>query len=222
MSLVRKNYLIFIFFGADLALILFHFFLRKKLGFFDLDKEGNLGSLYAGIKLWGGATVAFLSAGILYQLKTPRLKQILFLFLALGLAYIGLDDMMAIHERLGFVLNNIFALGGFYGESFNWLVFYAPFMILGLLVFFGLARELWRDCREASLWFLVGTILLAGSLSVEFFGRYLLLQIKINVPLYYSLIVAEEGLEMFGASCLVFAIFNYFQKLFKKHIQVNL
>ena len=110
MSFFRKNYLIFIFFGADLALILFHFFLRKKLGFFDLDKEGNMGSLYAGIKLWGGATVALISAYILRQLKTSRLKQMLFLLLALGLAYIGLDDMMAIHERLGFVLNNIFGL----------------------------------------------------------------------------------------------------------------
>lgn len=220
MSFFRKNYLIFIFFGADLALILFHFFLRKKLGFFDLDKEGNLGSLYAGVKLWGGATVAFLSAFILRQLKTSRLKQCLFLFLAFGLAYIGLDDMMAIHERLGFVLNNIFSLGGFYGESFNWLIFYAPFMILGLLVFFGLARELWRDQREAAWWFLAGVILLAGSLSVEFLGRELLLQIKINVPLYHLLIVVEEGLEMFGSSCLVFAILIYFQKLFKKHIQI--
>lgn len=220
MSFFRKNYLIFIFFGADLALILFHFFLRQKLGFFDLDKEGNFGSLYAGIKLWSGATVALLCAWILGQLKTARLKQILFLFLALGLAYIGLDDMMAIHERLGFVLNNIFGLGGFYGESFNWLIFYAPFMILGLLVFFGLTRELWRDCREAAWWFLAGIILLAGSLGVEFLGRELLLQIKINVPLYYLLIVAEEGLEMFGASCLVFAIFNYFKKLFINHIKI--
>lgn len=220
MSFFRKNYLIFILFGADLALILFHFFLRQKLGFFDLDKEGNLGSLYAGVKLWGGAMIAFLCAWILHQVKTSYLKQGLFLFLALGLAYIGLDDMMVIHERLGFVLNNIFGLGGFYGESFNWLIFYAPFMILGLLVFFGLARELWRDCREASWWFLAGIILLAGSLGVEFFGRYLLLQIKINVPLYHSLIVVEEGLEMFGASCLVFAIFNYFQKLFISHIKI--
>jgi len=220
MSFFRKNYIIFIFFGADLALILFHFFLRKKLGFFDLDKEGNLGSLYAGIKLWSGATVALISFYILRRLKSSRLKQLLFLLLAFGLAYIGLDDMMAIHERLGFVLNNIFGLGGFYGESFNWLVFYTPFIIFGLLVFFGLTRELWHDCREAFLWFLIGTILLAGSLGVEFFGRYLLLQIKINVPLYHILIVAEEGLEMFGASCLVFAILIYFQKLFNKHIQI--
>lgn len=221
MSFFRKNYLIFIFFGADLALILFHFFLRKKLGFFDLDKEGNLGSLYAGVKLWSGATAALLSAVILRRLKAARLKQCLFLFLALGLAYIGLDDMMAIHERLGFVLNNIFGLGGFYGESFNWLIFYTPFMIFGMLVFFGLARELWRDCREASWWFLIGTVLLVGSMGVEFLGRDLLLQIKINIPLYHALIVVEEGLEMFGASCLVFAIFVYFQKLFKKHIQVS-
>jgi hypothetical protein len=93
-------------------------------------------------------------------------------------------------------------------------------MIFGLLVFFGLILELRRDCREAFWWFLIGVVFLAGSLGVEFFGRYLLLQIKINVPLYHSLIVAEEGLEMFGASCLVFAILIYFQKLFKKHIQI--
>lgn len=221
MSFFRKNYLIFIFFGVDFALILFHFFLQKKLGFFDLDKEGNLGSLYAGVKLWTGATLAFLCAWILHQVKTSRLKQILFLFLTLGLAYIGLDDMMAIHERLGFVLNNIFGLGGFYGESFNWLIFYTPFMIFGLLVFFGLVRELWRDCREASWWFLIGVILLVGSLGVELLGRHLLLQVKIDVPLYHALIVVEEGLEMFGASCLVFAILIYFKKLFKKHIQVS-
>ena len=129
--------------------------------------------------------------------------------------------MMAIHERLGFVLNNIFALGGFYGESFNWLIFYTPFMIFGLLIFLGLTRELWRDYRVASWWFLIGTFLLAGSMGVEFLGRDLLWQIKINVPLYHNLIVVEDGLEMFGASCLVFAVFVYFYKLFIKHVRIS-
>ena len=205
-----------------MALVLLHFFLRKKLGFFDLDAEGNLASLYSGVKLWIGATAALLLAALFYQLKKPRWESALWLCLASGLAYIGVDDMMAIHERLGFVLNNIFGLGGFYGESFNWLIYFTPAAILGLATLGAVLRHLWQNEKVSAYWFLAGVILWLGGIGVEWLGRYLLLQLKINVPLYYFLIVAEEGLEMFGASCLIFAILIYGRKLFKKHIQIKL
>ena len=205
---------------CDILVILAHVFLRDRLGFFDLDKEGNLVSLYSGAKLWVVATLVFVNAFILTRTRAPRTTRIAWILAGLGIAYIGLDDMMGVHERIGFVLNNALGTGGFYGESFNWLLYFSPFIVAALLVFGVLIRALWRDNRRAAWWFIAGTLMWAGSIGAELLGRYMILQPAVNVIRYHRLIIIEEALELMGATALAMAMWYAVRSTVKRHLHV--
>lgn len=219
---MKKIYWVFLF---DALVVVAHIFLRDKLGFFDLNKEGNLASLYSGMKLWGLGTVAGLHAYILYKISRPiywrdRFEPWAWGLLALGVIYIGLDDMMVIHERLGFVLNNIFKTGGFYGESFNWIFYFTPFIILAIALFIFLLIRLWRVNKISASWFFAGLVMWVGSLGTELIGRSLILSPVVNVPLYHLMTIFEESLEMFGATALLVGLVYITAYRLKRHVRL--
>ncbi len=204
----------------DVAVICLHIFLRHKLGFFDLDKEGNLASLYSGFKLWFAGTIAILYAMILYRLSRKRRMIFLWALLGGGLLYIGLDDMFVLHERFGFVMNNILGTGGFYGESFNWLFYFAPLVLAALYIFWHVIRSLWKESRAVALWLLAGIGLWVAAIGSEFLGRSMIMDTVVNVPLYHSLIVIEESLEFVGATFITFAVFIATKTLMRRVVTV--
>lgn len=213
--------MIFIFFLGDLLIILAHIFWRDEIGFFDIDKEGNLASLYTGGKLWIVATLAMLQSAIIIRLHTSRKIIAAWILFALGIAYIGLDDMMGIHERIGFVLNNRLGTGGFYGESFNWLLYFSPFIVVALLVFGVLIHALFKQHRRAALWLLAGALLWVGSIGVELIGRDMILAATVNVPRYHLLIILEEALELFGATFIAGALWHAVRKSIRQHVRIE-
>lgn len=208
-------------FFIDAAVIILHFLLKQKLGFFDLDKEGNLASLYSGFKLWFAATIIFLYAWLQHVRGRARRDVFVWGALGAGILYIGLDDMMALHERCGFVLNNIFGTGGFHGESFNWLFYFSPFIVAALVIFARAIFILWNEARGSAVWLCVGIALWCASIISEFIGRKMILSVNINVPVYHSLIVIEEGLEMFGATCITIAFILLLRAAVKKFVRVE-
>lgn len=210
----------FIFFLGDLLIIIAHIFWRDEIGFFDIDKEGNLASLYTGGKLWIVATLAMLNGAIIMRLHTKRYIVATWILFAIGLAYIGLDDMMGIHERVGFVLNNRLGTGGFYGESFNWLLYFSPFIVAALLVFGILIHALFKQHRHAAWWLLAGALLWIGSIGVELIGRHMILAATVNVPLYHNLIILEEALELFGATLIAWALWRTLRYMLRRHVHV--
>lgn len=206
--------------SVDMALLLLHIFLRKKLGFFDLDSEGNLVSLISGMKLWLAATASWIVAWVLMARCRPWKESWGFILLGMGLAYIGIDDMMGVHERIGFVLNNIFGTGGFYGESFNWLFYFAPFMVLALAVFCWCVLLVWQRHRTTAYWFLSGVALWVLGIGTEWYGRSLILEKVVNVPFYHALIIVEEGLELFGATAITIALVQYAAHALRTYVRV--
>ena len=213
--------MIFVFFLGDLLVILAHIFWRDEIGFFDLDKEGNLISLYSGAKLWIIATLALLQSAIIVRLHASRRIIAAWILFALGLAYIGLDDMMGIHERVGFVLNNRLGTGGFHGESFNWLCYFAPAMLAALIVFGVIIKTLWRNNRRAAWLLLGGIVLWIGSLGIELWGRALITQPTIPVSFYHKLIVLEEALELLGATLIAVALWHTLYKTIRTHVEIK-
>ena len=213
--------MLWIFFLFDILIVLMHIFLRRSLGFFDLDKEGNLASLYAGIKLWMGATGALFYAWYLQRTASSRILVWAWGACAVMLAYLGLDDMMAIHERLGFVINNRLHINGYYGESFNWLIYFSPLALLGAGVLYMVAKNLWYSHRTSALLIGVGTCIMILSLLVEAYGGYLLTHPPFSVPYYYVLIVTEESLEMIGTSCVVGGILYAMRRVSKERLKFS-
>ena len=216
MKVVFKKYWLWVLiFGFDVLLVVLHIYLRKKLGFFDLDKEQNFSSVYSGVKLFVVATAA---GGLSYLalINRHRFESWLWGLAAAGFIFIAFDDMMAIHERIGFVLNNWTGLGGFYGESFNWMIYFAPFIGLAVLVYAKLIQLLWQADRTNALWMLVGTALFVLSLMSEAVGAKLLLAPRINTAIYFKEIIIEEFFEMAGATCFLISTARTFQERFAK------
>ena len=210
--------MLWIFLLLDILTILAHIFLRHSLGFFDLDKEGNLSSLYAGVKLWIGATGAFFYAWYLQRTKSNRMLVWAWGACAIMLAYLGIDDMMVIHERLGFVINNRLRINGYYGESFNWLIYFSPLALIGIGVLYMVAKNLWHSYRVSALLIGIGTSIMVLSLLVEAYGGYILTHPPFNTSYYYFLIIAEESFEMIGTSCVVGGIFNTMLRVIKEKL----
>lgn len=208
---------------SDVVVFLSHVGLGKKLGFFHLEKEGNLGSFQAGIKFWLAGTLSWISAWIIYHssLKQKQRLALLLATIGTGLAYIGIDDMMAIHERLGFVINHLLGKGGFYGESFNWLLYFSPFAMLALGLFIALLIWVRKTDQLVFMLFLIGTLACVSSLGAEWLGGRMIVSANLDVERYRQLILIEEGLEMIGASFLTGALWNLTNKLITTFIRVE-
>ncbi len=203
-------------FALDMILILLHYLWGGRLGFFNLDREQNLASVYSGFKLMtlGGLSLVL---GWLARLVTKgRFISALWVLAGAGFIFIGLDDMMAIHERVGFVLNNWTGLGGFYGESFNWLIYFSPLVALALLIYLRLIQSVWEVSRPNALWMLIGTIIFSLSLVSEIVGARLILAPVVNTKVYFQAIVIEEFLEMIGATCFFIGLAREVARIFSR------
>ena len=128
---------------------------------------------------------------------------------------------MGIHERVGFVLNNRLGTGGFHGESFNWLFYFAPAMLAALIVFGVIIKTLWRNNRRAAWLLLGGIVLWIGSLGIELWGRALITQPTIPVSFYHKLIVLEEALELLGATLIAVALWHTLYKTIRTHVEIK-
>ncbi|MBI4599313.1 hypothetical protein HY732_00135 [Candidatus Uhrbacteria bacterium] len=198
---------------GDLVLILAHSTLRQSLGFFDLDKEGSLKAVFSGFQLIASGVasgwIAFLSS----RLRAPRLFVWLWSTMSALFIYLALDDMMMIHERIGFVLNNWTGLHGAY-ESFNWLIYFTPLMIAGLLAFVAAVRALLRIDARTRFWAIFGFAGFVLTLLFEVVGGYLL-QVG-NTPLYQLSIIFEESFLLFGETFFLSALVLAVQSLFSR------
>lgn len=193
---------------GDFAVIALHYFFADSLGFFNIEKERSLSTVYGGLKaLWSGV-FAFAFAWLVAQ-KRARARRALWIAGGALFTYFALDDMMEIHERVGFVLNRRVGLSGYWGESFNWIIYFAPFLIVGLVIIFYLVREIWRADRTAGAWSAAGLALLCASLALEGVGGQLL-----GSTFYRATLLLEEAFELIAMSFLLAGLARFWYGLF--------
>lgn len=207
---MRRYRFLFLLLFVDALLVVAHIFLRKQLGFFDLDKERSLKAVFSGFQLFVSGGVAALIA-YLFQEKGKRW---LWGLTSVAFVYLALDDMMVIHERIGFVLNRWTGLTGYRGESFNWLIYFIPFIALGIIVFFLLLRTVWQSDRRCGMLLGCGVDFLIASLIFEVLGGKIL-----GSSWYPWSIVAEEAAQLVGESFILVAVLFFLQKQFHQHYQ---
>lgn len=199
---------------ADLAIILAHIFWKDWLGFFDLDKEGGLKSVFSGFQLLGIAIASGAVATLLARLGTGRPSRIMWALLSAMFVYLGLDDMMMIHERVGFVLNRWVGVNDRPFESFNWLLYYAPFIVAGAVLLGFAVRALAKINRKISWLAIFGLCGFLLSLGLEVAGRQLL--IAGAIPLYRLEMIAEEAALLFGETFFLAALVPAAAHLFRQ------
>lgn len=208
---MRKYITLIILLCIDALLVLAHIFLRGKLGFFNLDKEQSLKAAYSGFQLLAAGGVAALYAWLLFRSVGRRVLRILWILVAAGFFYLGIDDMMAIHERIGFVLNRWTGLMGYWGESFNWMIYFAPLIAAALIVYFFLIRSVWRENKDVAHLIIAGTFFFVVSIMMEAIGGAIL-----GKPFYQTSIIVEEGAQLIGESFFLTGVILLLRERFDK------
>jgi len=122
---IKTNLIFLILLALDGLVVTAHYLLKNKYGFFDLDGEGNLNSAYSGLKLLFIGGLILFQFLIFYKIKDKFKKRLVWLLTAVSFIYLGIDEMMAIHERTGFVFNNLLGVSNSAGASFNWIIYFS-------------------------------------------------------------------------------------------------
>ncbi len=221
---LKSNLFLFFLLLLDALVVLAHFLLKNKYGFFDLDGEGNLNSLFSGFQLFFIAAITGGQFLILQKIGERGLKKWLWLLVGLSFTYLGLDEIMAIHERAGFVFNNLSGLTGWPGASFNWIIYFSPLIILVLILYFRLFFSIWQKNKKAAALILTGIILMIGSLLAESIGGQVIYPRGLqtgNFHLYWNSIIIEETIELMSVSFFLAGVFIAVKKSFNQHFEIR-
>jgi hypothetical protein len=155
---------------------------------FDLDRELTVASWYASSKL----LVVALAFTLTSQRHVRSPFRWLFLLFAFGFLYFSADEAASLHEGLAEQL-----------QFEGWFVIYGIVALGFLLV---IAKRLWQLWRTfPRLVFLLGFgmgLIVLGSVGVEELRQELLGR---GDAWYTAQVALEEGLELFGASFILYA-----------------
>jgi hypothetical protein len=175
----------------------------------DLDEEVALGTWFATVQLFViGGVLLFAS----WANKDDRSLSAVLLLGGLLFTLLSADEGARIHERITFFMreHDVEVLNPFPGEHGAWILVYAALALLLLpMVGFCLRNPLcriWQRFRWESVVFLGGfATIVVGAVGFEILS-YLFLRSESSPDFLYHLEVAiEEGLEMAGASVILYA-----------------
>lgn len=183
------------------------FFLNHErlLGFvpeFDLSKENNLPTYFSALLL----LVASMLIGLIARFVRPSGVGFHRHWVALAVifAYLSVDEIASLHERLGEPVQLLVEPGGMF--TYAWVI---PGMILLCLFVAAYIRFfLHLPSRWKVLFGLSGAVYVLGALGVEMLGAWYASQYGVTFVL--SVMVAvEESLEMAGSALFIYALLDY-------------
>ena len=171
----------------------------------DLDAEANPPSWYSGAQLFLISIGYFMLASRLIPSRTKvRSLRPLWMAMGLGFAFLSMDEVGSIHERIGSLL---YELRVFNHIPFTdqWMWVYVIIAIVLLVAFYKQLILVWREWRVETVLFLIGFVVLA-------LGAFVLEGLHLWHHLHHFWIFAEvaleEGLEMLGATILLLPVFR--------------
>jgi len=186
----------------DLIVLALHLLLGYRTDFFNLDIENNLPTYYQSIKL--------LIVGFFLFVVFFKGRLIFLIPLAILLLYLGIDEIVQIHENFSSVIKNHFPSVAFTIENWimalgyqssRWVIYLAPFLLitLGYIFFTGLYAKLKKYDSFPSL--AAGSILFLLVIVFEVINSW-----KGHSWFTYQILMTfEESFEMFGASSFAYA-----------------
>jgi len=189
--------------GQYSALVLGH---ERLLGFvpeFGLDYENNIPTYFTALLLLFAALLAWGANRLARIRRDPFARH----WAVLGgiLAYISVDEIASLHERLIPPLRHALGADGIF--YFAWVI---PGIVLLLLFLIAYARFFWAlDGRWKRLFAAAGTIYVAGVLGMELVGGGYASQYGQQTVVYAVISTIEEVLEMSGLAVLIYAQLEY-------------
>ena len=166
------------------------YLLDRRVGTFDVDGEG-------GLSAWSSSATTFSTAvlALLFALVQSA-RRIELYALAAAAAFLSLDEVVIIHERIGLRVTDALDLSDTYLRV-AWPVVYLPLLATVALILFQLARTSTDPARSLLA---VGLALLACAVGLEMGGLALDLIPSLTETswLYTMEIALEEGAELAG------------------------
>jgi hypothetical protein len=183
------------FFVLDFLIIVLHLLFGRNY-FFNLDFECNLPNFYSALKFF---LVCFL-AWLIFRKE----KKWLWFLLATNFFYLGLDDVLMLHEKYGSIIfYKLFSSSGlasFYSNrlaGFSWYpILFLPGVLLFIFLFYFWRKKIQPPNSRVAKYFLFAIICLVVAFILEPVGVYL----WPKQSLYQIEVVFEEGLELFATS----------------------
>jgi len=169
---------------------------------FDLDAEGSLPAWFSSTQLFL-IGLAFLIKGYLID-KHHSPSPYFFFIVALGFIFLSADEAAAIHEKTTATFKHIQDIPRFRGNHGIWIFVYLPVVLLLLAVHVKYVIAMWKYYREETIILSIGmTALVCGGVLLEIIS-YQFLRTGLT-PVGYSIeVMAEEFLEMFGATVVLY------------------
>lgn len=177
--------------------------LKGLIPLFDLDLEANFPSLYSGLVLLLCGVVLGMIAMVKKQQCDRYFRH--WRGLALIFAYLGIDEIVELHELTIKPLRNLFNATG---------IFYFAWVILGfaLVAAFILAYRKFTFAlppRTRNQFILAACLFLAGALGSELIGSYIAYTYEKKSLIYAIMVAVEEVLEMSGIAIFLYALLTY-------------
>ncbi len=207
--------------ALDVLVVYFHLRYGGTIALFNIDKERSFNAIISSTQFLFIGIFASLHTILLYALKSTWRRITPWALLGAGCIYFAVDDLFEIHERLGVMLNKVFSLGGFWGESFNWLIYFAPFLLIGAYMLYFVARDICKASRMQTLGIGLGLCFFIAALGLEYYEGIILVTGSQPMKLYHTLLLFEEFFELLGASFILTGIFSYVSKQIRKHVHVS-
>lgn len=172
------------------------------INYIDLNHEKNIPTLYSGLLFFASAIICFL----IYKKITREKYKINWLFITIIFIFLGIDEMISIHEKISSMLSKIISVGGFL--HFKWVLIYVPFFFIIFLVFIKFFMNLDKKTRTG--FFLSAIIFVSGAVGFELLGGYWAYNYGQDNLFFAVLANIEELLELVGLS---YFIYYAYQKL---------
>ncbi|MEZ5912004.1 MAG: hypothetical protein R3D84_07095 [Paracoccaceae bacterium] len=168
----------------------------------NMDKEDS-------IPTWFNVTILavnMLLLGVTYFVSRTRADGLTrgWLSLTAIFAFLSLDEMVRIHERVGEVIHDKWQPGGAFG--FAWVIPGSIAVVILGFAFLGFLRSL--PPRTMWLILLAGAIYVGGAIGVEMIEAYVLDRTQ-SVGWFQTIVLLEEGMEMWGQALLCYTLLDY-------------
>lgn len=180
-----------------------YYFGSHRVALFDLDKEGNIPTLYSAVTL-------LVSAGLFAVIAIAKKRQgkreyLYWAGLAIIFLFLSVDDGAAIHENIIRPLRNALNTSG--ALYFAWVIPYGIFVVTLGLIYFRFLFSL--PMRIRYLIIFAGILFVGGALGFELIGGYWT-EIYGQENVAYTLITTcEQSLQMAGILVLIYALMSY-------------
>jgi hypothetical protein len=195
--------IIFLIVANMIGIVSYFYFGSHRIALFNLDREGNIPTLYNAVTL-------LLCAGLLAIIATARKRQekreyLYWAGLAIVFLFLALDDGAAIHENIIRPLRTVLHTSGVL--YFAWVIPYGFFVIALGVIYLRFLFSL--PVRIRYLMILAGILFVGGALGFELIGgQWTELHGQENTA-YALITTCEQSLQMAGILVFIYALMSY-------------